>query len=117
MNKKFFLRLFHTKEIDLRQGGVWRFDMIGPDGTVWANRHRFTLHQPPVRITFLMDADDDTQPPIEVEVTLTPEGTGTRLTQTMTLPSAEAKTAALGFGADRLGLQTLGKLAAMAKAL
>ena len=107
----------HTKEIDLRQGGVWRFDMIGPDGTVWANRHRFTLHQPPVRITFLMDADDDSQPPIEVEVTLTAEGAGTRLTQTMTLPTAEAKAAALGYGADRLGLQTLGKLAAMAKAL
>jgi uncharacterized protein YndB with AHSA1/START domain len=106
-----------TKEIALKPGGVWRFDMTGPDGTVWPNRHRFTLHEPPARIEFLMDGDDDAHPPIEVVITLTPEGTGTRLTQTMTLPSAEAKQHALGFGADRLGLQTLAKLAATAEAI
>ena len=106
-----------TKEINLVPGGVWRFDMIGPDGTVWPNRHRFTLHAPTTRIAFLMDCDDDSGPPMQVEVTLTPEGTGTRLTQTITLPTREAKTVALGFGADRLGLQTLGKLAALAEAL
>ena len=106
-----------TKEIDLREGGLWRFDMIAPDGTVWPNRHRFTLYDPHTRITFLMDDDDDASPPIKVEVTMTPEGTGTRLTQTMTLLSAEAKEIALGYGADRLGLQTLGKLAAVAEAL
>ncbi len=107
----------HTKEIDLREGGVWRFDMIAPDGTVWPNRHRFTLHAPPNRIAFLMDGGDDAAPPIEVEITLTPEGAGTRLTQTMTLPTAEAKVHALSFGADRLGMQTLGKLAALAVTL
>ena len=32
-----------TKEIDLRPGGLWRFDMIGPDGKIWANRHRHTV--------------------------------------------------------------------------
>lgn len=106
-----------TKEIDLREGGQWRFDMIGPDGTVWPNRHRFTLYAPFTRIEFLMDDDTDGQPPITVDVTLTPEGTGTRLTQTMTLPSAEAKQGALGYGADRLGMQTMAKLAAEAEAL
>lgn len=106
-----------TKEIDLRQGGLWRFDMIAPDGTVWPNRHRFTLHEPHSRITFLMDGDTDAAPPIMVEVTMTAEGTGTRLTQTMTLPTPEAKQHALSYGADRLGLQTLGKLAAIAEAL
>jgi uncharacterized protein YndB with AHSA1/START domain len=106
-----------TKEMDLRQGGLWRFDMIAPDGTVFPNRHRITLYQPHSLITFLMDGDDDTAPPIVVVVTMTPEGTGTRLTQSMTLPTPEAKQHALSFGADRLGLQTLGKLAAMAEAL
>jgi uncharacterized protein YndB with AHSA1/START domain len=106
-----------TKEINLVQGGQWRFDMIGPDGTVWPNRHRITLYAPVSRIEFLMDGDDDAQPPMLVEVTLTPEGTGTRLTQTITLPDAAAKQHALGFGADRLGLQTLAKLAAMAETL
>ena len=48
-----------TKQIDLVKGGQWRFDMIGPDGTVWPNRHRFTLYAPMTRIEFLMDGDDD----------------------------------------------------------
>src|SRR6478735_9102291 len=30
-----------TFEIDVRVGGVWRFNMIGPDGTVYPNRMRF----------------------------------------------------------------------------
>ena len=85
-----------TKEIDLREGGLWRFDMIGPDGTVWANRHRFTLHDAPRRIEFLMDADTDAAPPFEVVVTLTPESGGTRLTQVMTFPTAEARDGAGG---------------------
>ena len=106
-----------TRDINLVQGGQWRFDMIGPDGTVFRNRHRITLYRPHSRIEFLMDADDDSQPAMQVEVTLTPEGAGTRLTQTITLPDAAAKQGALGFGADRLGLQTLGKLAAMAETL
>ncbi len=106
-----------TKEINLVEGGLWRFDMIGPDGTVFPNRHRFTLRRAPSRIEFLMDSDDDSQPPMEVVVTLAPEGAGTRLTQTITLPTAEAKAVALGFGADRLGMQTMGKLAAVAEAL
>lgn len=106
-----------TTEIDLREGGQWRFDMTGPDGKVWPNRHRYRLMQPQSRIEFLMDAGDDSQPPIEVVVVIEPLGTGSRLTQTMTLPSAEAKAQALGFGADRLGLQTLAKLDRMAASL
>ena len=30
-----------TKRIDLRTGGEWVFDMIGPDGTVYPNHHRY----------------------------------------------------------------------------
>ena len=106
-----------TKEINLTEGGLWRFDMVGPDGTVFPNRHRFTRHSPFTRIEFLMDGDDDATDPMMVEVTLIPVGQGTRLTQTITLPSAAAKQHALGFGADRLGMQTMAKLAAMAETL
>jgi uncharacterized protein YndB with AHSA1/START domain len=105
-----------TKEIDLREGGQWRFDMIASDGTVWPNRHRFTRHIPARRIEFLMDADHDAAPAMEVTVVLEPEGTGTRITQTILFPSAEARQGAIGYGADRLGLQTLGKLARLAEA-
>lgn len=106
-----------THEIDLSEGGVWRFDMIAPDGTIWRNRHRITRHLAQSRIEFLMDSDDDTQAPMQVVVTLEPEGAGTRLTQTITLASAADKQRVLGFGADRLGLQTLAKLAAVALTL
>ena len=44
-----------TKEIDLRPGGVWRFDMIGPQGQVWANRHRYVEWDAPHRLAFDMD--------------------------------------------------------------
>lgn len=91
--------------------------MIAPDGTVFANRHRYKLWRAPARIEFLMDADDDSIAPMQVLVLMEPEGEGTRITQEITLPDAASRTAALGFGADRLGMQTLGKLAALAEGL
>lgn len=103
-----------TKTIDLRQGGAWVFDMIGPDGTVWANRHRYTLWVKPERIEFLMDDGDDAQEPMQVVVVLGPEAGGTRITQTMTFPTAEMRNGALAYGADRLGQTTMAKLEAEA---
>lgn len=102
-----------TKEIDLRSGGIWRFDMIGPDGTVWPNRHQITRYSPMTGITFLLDDDSDGYAAMEVVVTLIPEGSGVRLTQTITFPNAEAKAGALAFGAEALGYTTLDKLQAI----
>lgn len=106
-----------TKEIDLRQGGLWRFDMIGPDGKIWANRHRYTLFDPLKRLEFLLNADDDSAPPMEVVVVLEAEAASTRITQTMTFPTAQMCQGALAFGADRLGQTTLAKLEAAARKL
>ena len=106
-----------TKEIDLREGGLWRFDMIGPDGTIWPNRHRYTVMQPTNRLEFLMDGDDDATAPMQVCVTLTPEAGGTRITQTITFPSVEACEGAKAFGAVELGQTTLSKLEALALTL
>jgi uncharacterized protein YndB with AHSA1/START domain len=106
-----------TKEIDLRQGGLWRFDMTGPDGKIWANRHRYTLFDPFKRLEFLLDGDDDSVPPMEVVVVLEAEADGTRITQIMTFPSVEMCQAALAFGADLLGQTTLAKLEAAARKL
>ena len=106
-----------TKEIDLVEGGIWRFDMIGPDGTVNPNRHRILRHERPRRIEFLLDADKDGEAPMQVLVLIDPTPGGCRLTQTITFPTPAAREGALDFGADKLGLQTLGKLAVMAEAL
>ncbi len=35
-----------TKRIDLRTGGEWVFDMIGPNGTVFPNHHRYVEVRP-----------------------------------------------------------------------
>lgn len=106
-----------TKEIDLRQGGQWRFDMIGPDGKVYPNRHRYTLFDPLKRLEFLLDDDVAGAEPIVAVVVLEPETGGTRITQTMTFPNVEMRNGALAFGADRLGQTTLAKLEAAAQKL
>ncbi|NBZ89864.1 SRPBCC domain-containing protein [Stagnihabitans tardus] len=100
-----------TKSIDLREGGEWTFDMVG-HGQVWPNRHRYTVMRDG-RISFLMDGGEE--PSMEVTVTLAPEGAGTRITQTVMFPDAAGKVAATGYGAAEKGMETLGKLAAVAE--
>jgi uncharacterized protein YndB with AHSA1/START domain len=103
-----------TKEIDLRSGGLWRFDMIGPDGTVWPNRHRDLIYVPMSEIRFQMDDDGaSTNPPFAATIQISPDAGGTLLVQTMNLGSAEAKAGAVAFGAVELGQTTLDKLAAI----
>lgn len=106
-----------TKDIDLTAGGQWRFDMLGPDGTIYANRHRYHIMERPNHIAFLLDADDDASAPFQVEVTLDPEQAGTRITQVMTFPTAQMREGALAYGADRLGQTTLDKLSRAASEL
>jgi uncharacterized protein YndB with AHSA1/START domain len=101
-----------TKEIDLREGGIWRFDMVG-HGRTFPNRHRFTRYLPHSRIEYLLDDDSDTSPPFEVVVTLTPHDEGTQLVQVMTFPTVEKRDEAVGYNAVALGQTTLDKLAAI----
>ncbi len=99
-----------TRRIDLRVGGEWVFDMVG-HGTTFPNRHRWTEITPHSRIAFLMDAGEGSGEPMIVEVTLSPAGAGTRLVQTVTFPTAEARTAAKAYDAEAKGQETLRKLA------
>lgn len=103
-----------THEIDLREGGQWRFDMEG-HGQVWANRHRYSVMRDG-RIEFLMDDGSDSRPPMEVSVTMAPEAGGTRLTQTVFFPDEAGKIAARGYEAEARGQETLAKLASLAEA-
>lgn len=76
-----------TKEIDLRQGGQWCFDMIGPDGKVWPNRHRYSLIAPLQRLELLLDDGVDGPNPMRPVVELAPAVGGSQITQTMTFAS------------------------------
>ncbi|MDO8883384.1 MAG: SRPBCC domain-containing protein [Pseudotabrizicola sp.] len=102
-----------THDIDLRTGGHWLFDMTGPDGKVWPNRHRYTRMEA-YQIDFLLDSGADDESPNEVVMTLTANGDATRIRYEMTFPSPAARAMAVGFGAVELGHQTLGKLAVLA---
>lgn len=42
------------KSIDLRTGGEWVFDMIGPDGTVFPNHHRYVEVRSEERIAYTL---------------------------------------------------------------
>ena len=102
-----------THEIDIRVGGRWRFDMRGPDGTVYPNRMVFLEIVSPKLIVMDHghDIDDD---PTRFRVTLTFDEQSDKKT-VVTLrqlhPNKAQRDAGIGFGAVELGQQTLDKLA------
>lgn len=105
----------HTHEIDLRHGGHWLFDMTGPEGTVWASRHRYLRLDAPHRLEFLLDSGVADEAVSEGLMTLTPDSGATRIRYQLTFPSPQARASAVGFGAAELGQQTLANLAIMAQ--
>lgn len=102
-----------THEIDIREGGVWRFDMVAPDGTRYDNRMRFLIIDRPHRIEVEHGADRDDDPGrFRTLVTFDAQSDGkTVLTLRQMHPSAEQRAATIGFGAVEIGAQTLDKLA------
>lgn len=101
-----------TTRIDLRQGGEWVFDMIAPDGTVFPNHHRYTLVQPHTRIDYTLLWGENGPKHADASVIFEDQGDKTLVILTMLMNTVEEYENAKGFGAEALGLQTLGKLAA-----
>lgn len=100
-----------TARIDIRAGGEWVFDMIGPDGTVYPNHHRYHRMTAGERIDYTLHRGKDGPVHAEASVRFAPAGAGTRVTLRMVFATRAEFAAAKGFGAEALGLQTLGKLA------
>ena len=100
-----------TRRIDLRAGGEWVFDMIGPDGAVWPNHHRYRRHVPLHRITYALHAGEDGPRHADASVSFDDLGGRTRVTLSMTFAGTIERDTALSFGAEPRGLETLGKLA------
>jgi uncharacterized protein YndB with AHSA1/START domain len=101
-----------TQRIDLRAGGEWVFDMIGPDGTVYANHHLYLLMIPEARIDYALLRGENGPKHADATARFEPDGAGgTRLTLSMQFASVAECAEARSFGAEALGLQTLGKLA------
>ncbi len=100
-----------TRHIDLREGGEWDFDMIGPDGTVFPNWHVYTRMTPFERIEYTLHWGKDGPKHADSRVTFHDMGGSTRVLIEMTFVTKKEYKTAKGFGAVELGLQTLGKLA------
>ncbi|WP_431299359.1 SRPBCC domain-containing protein [Tabrizicola sp. BL-A-41-H6] len=100
-----------TSRIDLRAGGEWVFDMIGPDGTVYPNHHRYTVVDPQRRIDYTLHWGENGPKHADAWADFEDLGDATKVTLSMTFITAEEYQNAKGFGAVELGLQTLGKLA------
>lgn len=100
-----------TARIDLREGGDWVFDMIGPDGTVYPNHHRYVRVLPLRQIDYTLHWGENGPKHADASVIFADLGDRTGVTLSMTFATVEEYTTAKGFGAEALGLQTLGKLA------
>lgn len=100
-----------TARIDLREGGEWVFDMIGPDGTVFPNHHRYGAVVPEARLDYALHWGENGPKHADAWAMFAEEGGATRVTLGMIFATAQEFRQAKGFGAVELGLQTLGKLA------
>lgn len=103
-----------THEIDIRTGGVWRFDMTAPDGTCFSNRMDFVQVDAPRMIEAIQGKDTDDDPDrFRLLVTFDEQENGkTVVTLRQIHPTPERRNTVIGFGAVELGGQTLSKLAA-----
>lgn len=110
-----------TQRIDLREGGEWVFDMIGPDGTVYPNHHLYGDVRSGERIGYTLlwgeNGPKHADAWVSFEDVRAESGDGaTKITLGMVFSSAAEFQEARDFGAVELGLQTLGKLASLIEA-
>jgi uncharacterized protein YndB with AHSA1/START domain len=102
-----------THEIDIREGGRWRFDMVTEDGTRYSNRMLFRRIIAPkmIEVEHGEDVDDDPAK-FRMLVTFDEQSNGkTILTLRQMHPTAALRAEKMGFGAVEYGGQTLDKLA------
>lgn len=108
-----------TREIDIRVGGLWRFDMIAPNGQRYSNRMLFRRIEPPTLIEVDHGKDEPDDPGrFRTTITFDEQSDGkTVITLRQLHPTKAQRDAGIGFGAVEYGYQTLDKLAGYAEAL
>jgi uncharacterized protein YndB with AHSA1/START domain len=99
-----------TKRIDLRAGGEWVFDMIGPDGTVYPNHHRYGEVRPEEGFGYALLWGENGPKHADAWASFEDQDGSTKVTLGMVFSTQAEFQEAKGFGAVELGLQTLGKL-------
>jgi uncharacterized protein YndB with AHSA1/START domain len=99
-----------TKRIDLRAGGEWLFDMIGPDGTVYPNHHLYGEVRAEDRIGYALLWGEHGPKHADAWAMFEDQDGATKVTLGMVFSTAAEFQEAKGFGAVELGQQTLAKL-------
>ena len=102
-----------TLEIDIREGGRWRFVYTGPDGARYENRMVFLRVDAPRLLETEHGSDVDDDPArFQVTITFDEQSDGKCvLTMRQLHPTKGQRDATVGFGAVEFGYQTLDKLA------
>ena len=102
-----------SHDIDIREGGVWVFDMVAPDGTVFPNRMEFLTVRPDSLIEFLHGGGEGDPDTFRMRVSFDAQDNGkTAVTLRQMHPTAERRRVVVGFGAVEFGAQTWDKFAA-----
>lgn len=97
-----------TKEINIQEGGVWRYTMHGPDGTHYPNRIIFKTITLNTAIIYDHDNDNDNDSFAFVgEVRFEAKGEKTLVTTGLTFKNKETYDMALAHGAKKGGIQHL----------
>ncbi len=102
-----------TRACDVRVGGLWRYDMIAPDGKVWDNRIVFLEIRSPDLLVLDHGSDkDDDEHRFRVTITFDEQSDKkTVVTMRQLHPTKEQRQATVGFGAVEIGYTTLENLA------
>lgn len=101
------------RSIDIREGGSWRFDYVGPDGKRYDNRMVYRRIEKPrlIELDHGRDIEDDPAR-FRVTVTFDAQSNGkTVVTLRQIHPTVEQREMVVGFGAVEIGLTTLNNLA------
>jgi uncharacterized protein YndB with AHSA1/START domain len=78
-------------EMDVKPGGVWRLDMIGPDGTSWPNKIEYQEVVKPERLVYIHGSGKENDPEVfHVTVNFEDLGEKTLLTIRTVFASPEA---------------------------
>lgn len=99
-----------TKRIDLRTSGEWVFDMIGPDGTVFPNHHRYVQVRPEERIAYTLVLGENGLEHADAWASFEDQDGATKVVLGVVFSTEAEFQQAKGFGAVELAQQTLGKL-------
>jgi uncharacterized protein YndB with AHSA1/START domain len=101
-----------TDRIDLRSGGEWVFDMIGPDGTVFPNHHLYREITAQQRLSYALLWGENGPKHADAWARFEEVDGATLVTLGMVFNTGAEFQDAKGFGAIELGHQTLAKLEA-----